>query len=71
MHNFIGTLLSSIVKGALIKECENVIKAQSPIKVLWSKLRTHSKLSSIYHMPLHAKKYTNAIRPMVRCIWIK
>lgn len=40
MNNFIGKLLSSIVKGALIKECENVIKAQSPIKVLWSKLRT-------------------------------
>ena len=40
MHIFIGTLLSSIVKGALIKDCENVLKAQSHIKVLWSKLRT-------------------------------
>ena len=40
MHNFIGTLLSSIVKGALIKDYENVLKAQSHIKVLWSKLRT-------------------------------
>ena len=37
MHNFIGTLLSSIVKGALIKDYENVLKAQSHIKVLWSK----------------------------------
>ena len=33
--------------------------------------RGHSKLSSIYHMPHHVKKYTNAIRPMVSCIWIK
>ena len=32
---------------------------------------THSKLSSIYHMPHHVKKYTNAIRPIFRCIWIK
>ena len=40
MHNFIGTLLSSIVKGALIKDCENVIKAQSHIKVLWSMPRS-------------------------------
>ena len=31
----------------------------------------HSKFSSIYQMPDHVKKYTNAIRPMVRCIWIK
>ena len=40
MHNFIGTILSLIVKGALIKDCENVLKAQSHIKVIWSKLRT-------------------------------
>lgn len=33
MHNFMGTLLSSIVKGALIKDYENVLKAQSHIKV--------------------------------------
>jgi hypothetical protein len=33
--------------------------------------RLISKVSSIYHMPHHVKKYTNAIRPMVRCIWIK
>ena len=31
----------------------------------------HSKLSSIYHMPDHVKKYTKSIRPMVRCKWIK
>ena len=31
----------------------------------------HSKLSLIYHMPDNVKKYTNAIRPMVRCILIK
>ena len=31
----------------------------------------HSKLSSIYHMPHHVKKYTNDIRPIFRCIWIK
>ena len=31
----------------------------------------HSKLSSIYHMPNHVKKYTNAIMPMVSFIWIK
>ena len=40
MHNFIGTLLSSIVKGALIKDCGNVLEAQSYKKVLWGKLRT-------------------------------
>ena len=40
IHNFIGALLSSIVKGALIKDCENVLKAQSHVKVIWSKLRT-------------------------------
>ena len=39
MHNFIGTLLSSIVEGALIKDCENVIKAQSNTKLHSSKLR--------------------------------
>ena len=31
----------------------------------------HSKFRVIYHMPHHVKNYTNAIRPMVRCIWIK
>ena len=31
----------------------------------------HSKFRPIYHMPHHVKNYTNAIRPMVRCIWIK
>ena len=34
-------------------------------------IKAHSKLSSIYHVPHHVKKYTNAIRPMVSCIWIK
>ena len=30
---------------------------------------SHNKLSSIYHMPHHAKNYTNSIRPIVSALF--
>ena len=52
IYNF---TISQIPKSSLLTQILAGILKANPT--------THSKLSSIYHMPHHVKKYTNAKRP--------
>ena len=52
----------------LIFHVFNIFFAKRSINAMYT---PHSKLSSIYHMPYHVKKYTIAIRSIFRCIWVK
>ena len=63
---FLGKTLSC--KSFLLASTGQSIQTKPNFFPIWP-LASHSKFRVIYHMPHHVKKYTNAIRPISRCIW--